>query len=46
MKNTNKCPFQAAEIEIVNILNDVITTSQNPFPGEDDDFGTYYWDGK
>jgi hypothetical protein len=37
-----------AEIEIVEILGcDVITSSTptgaDPFPGEDDDFTTYYW---
>ena len=48
MKNQNNRPFQVAEIEIVEILGcDVITaspTGPNPFPGEDDDFETYYWD--
>ena len=46
MKNTNKSPFQVAEIEIINVVNDVITTSQNPFPGEDDEFDAYYWNNK
>ena len=43
MHNRNKSPFQVAIIEIVDIVDDVITTSQDPFPGEDDDFGDYYW---
>ncbi len=45
--NTNKnnnYSFELAEIEIVNIVNDVIITSWKPFPGEDDEFETYYWD--
>lgn len=37
-----------AEIEIVKIdVCDIIVTSYigpDPFPGEDDDFTTYYWD--
>ncbi len=44
MNTKNKSPFQAAEIEIVNIIQDVIITSEKPFPGEDDEFETYYWD--
>ena len=43
MNTQNKISFQVAEIEIVNIVDDVITTSKNPFPGEDDEFD-YYWD--
>lgn len=43
MKNQNNRPFQVAEIEIVNIVDDVITTSRDPFPGEDDEFDSYYW---
>ena len=42
MKTNNNRPFQVAEIEIFDIVDDVITSSQNPFPGEDDDF-SYYW---
>lgn len=48
MKKQNKCPFELAKVEIVEILGvDIITaspTGPNPFPGEDDDFGNYYWD--
>ncbi len=48
MKNKNNRPFQVAEIEIVEInMCDIIVTSPtgpDPFPGEDDDFTTYYWD--
>lgn len=44
MNTKNNCPFEAAEIEIVNVLSDVITSSWNPFPGEDDEFDSYYWD--
>ena len=43
MNTQNKISFQVAEIEIVNIVDDVITTSQKPFPGEDDEFD-YYWE--
>ena len=47
MKNKNTCPFQVAEIEIVNIdMCDIIVTSPTgpgAFPGEDDDFTTYFW---
>lgn len=49
MNIKNNRPFQEAEIEIVEItLCDVITASSpegpNPFPGEDDEFTTFYWD--
>lgn len=48
MNNKNNRPFKEAKIEIVEInLCDVITastpTGADPFPGEDDDFTTYYW---
>ena len=47
MNKNIKRPFQEAQIEIIEILGcDVITTSpsgSDPFPGEDDDFGAYYW---
>ncbi len=46
-KNNNR-PFEQAQIEIVKILScDVITasyTGPDPFPGEDDEFTTNYWD--
>ena len=42
--NKNNCSFMVAEIEIVSILSDVITSSRSPFPGEEDEFDTYYWD--
>lgn len=44
--NENKInhSFETAEIEIIAVTNDVITLSWNPFPGEDDEFETYYWD--
>ena len=49
MNIKNNRPFQEAQIEIVNVLLcDIITaspTGPDPFPGEDDEFGTpYYWD--
>ncbi len=48
MNKTNKRPFEQAEIEIVKINTcDIITaspTGPGAFPGEDDDFTTYYWD--
>ncbi len=48
MKKHNNSPFKEAKIEIVEILNvDIITaspTGPDPFPGEDDEFTTYYWD--
>ena len=43
MKKLNNFPFEMAQIEIVSIVDDIITTSKDPFPGEDDDFGNYYW---
>lgn len=48
MNKTNKRPFEEARIEIFEMeMCDIIVTSPtgpNPFPGEDDDFTTYYWD--
>lgn len=48
MNKKNNCPFESAQIEIVEILVcDIITaspTGPDPFPGEDDDLTTtYYW---
>lgn len=47
MNKINNSPFCAAEIEIIEIdMCDIIVTSPtgpDPFPGEDDDFGSYYW---
>ena len=48
MNIKNNRPFEEAQIEIVNVLLcDIITaspTGPDPFPGEDDEFTTYYWD--
>ena len=37
MKNLNRCPFEVARIEIVSVVDDIIVTSFNPFPGEWDE---------
>lgn len=42
MKKQNHCPFQEATIEIIEITDDIITTSRDPFEGEEDNFD-YYW---
>ena len=48
MNKNNNFPFEKAQIEIVKTLPcDVITasyTGADPFPGEDDEFTTNYWD--
>lgn len=48
MNKNKNCPFKRAQIEIVEIdICDIIVTSPtgpDPFPGEDDEFGSYYWD--
>jgi len=47
-KSTNKNRlFQVAEIEIISLENnDIIVTSEKPFPGEWDEFTTNWRDYK
>lgn len=43
MKKQNNGSFESAKIEILKLQNlDIITASEDPFPGEDEEL--YYWE--
>lgn len=48
MNKTIKRPFELAQIEIYKLCDfDIVTASPTgplPFPGEDDEFETLYWE--